>query len=741
MADPTDTGQKTISGRIIWNDPETGKDYSERSTTFEIDGKYYTMPTVAKNGGQYTSDIIRDYVKENGPIDYITGEKLPEFRNREDAIEYAISRSSTRKQKDFTGMAKGGVSMDNQMKMFENGGIADDGMNRDPVSGNDIPSGSLAKEVRDDIPAQLSEGEYVVPADVVRYFGVRVFEEMRTEAKMGLGRMEEDGRIGGEPIKNKASSADDGIKIERNTTLPDELSDPGLSPEDLGNLEKMLSGQMDATGKSPMAKGGLLDKVEYLAKNDPLVNRLLNQGGAVVGFAGGGMAQSISSDPKEVDSIITKFMTMTKQNPSMMEELATRGIKVNRTEADQKPREMQQRNSPIQTTNPVTNTQPPPITPQPIKAAGGTYVPNQAYATSKTYVPPVFGTLGGTQIYQGATKIPGVGIPGVTGPSAGTGAIPQCPPGQVFDPEKGMCVNITPTPAAGGGGKDDDFEPPEPRDYTPYTDLYGEINWSDPDSFDKYLNAVGAPLTDKERNQGAGFGVVGAIFGAISPAMKEVDKLAQLKVAKLIATAAGDEVALDKANAKIKGFLGKSGKFANSGFGNFLAGEYGFANALLGDKLKLAGLSLNNQADWTKEQRRIFNEDVLGSGEVKKPVVKTTRKVPSKTQAIIDKSSRLSAQQSSQDNQRGQDKRDAKDRAKSISDAAAKLRQGKDGMTRVQTVAKQKEKERAASDAGKAAAAQKKKDDDAAKESGGTRGAGGEFGMNMGGLMRRNRIK
>lgn len=32
--------------------------------------------------------------------------------------------------------------------------------------------GSLAKEVRDDIPAQLSEGEYVVPADVARYYGI-----------------------------------------------------------------------------------------------------------------------------------------------------------------------------------------------------------------------------------------------------------------------------------------------------------------------------------------------------------------------------------------------------------------------------------------------------------------------------------------------------------------------------------------------------------------------------------------
>lgn len=43
----------------------------------------------------------------------------------------------------------------------------------DPVSGNEVPPGSLPEEVRDDIDARLSEGEYVVPADVVRFFGVK----------------------------------------------------------------------------------------------------------------------------------------------------------------------------------------------------------------------------------------------------------------------------------------------------------------------------------------------------------------------------------------------------------------------------------------------------------------------------------------------------------------------------------------------------------------------------------------
>ena len=78
--------------------------------------------------------------------------------------------------------------------------MVDDGKDVDPVSGNEVPPGSLAKEVRDDIPAQLSEGEYVVPADVLRFYGMKFFEDLRENAKIELARMEAEGRIGGQPI-------------------------------------------------------------------------------------------------------------------------------------------------------------------------------------------------------------------------------------------------------------------------------------------------------------------------------------------------------------------------------------------------------------------------------------------------------------------------------------------------------------------------------------------------------------
>ena len=83
-----------------------------------------------------------------------------------------------------------------QMEMFNEGGLKDEGGEVDPVSGNDVPIGSTKEEVRDDIPAMVSEGEFVFPADVVRYIGLNNLMNMRQEAKMGLKKMEAMGQMG-----------------------------------------------------------------------------------------------------------------------------------------------------------------------------------------------------------------------------------------------------------------------------------------------------------------------------------------------------------------------------------------------------------------------------------------------------------------------------------------------------------------------------------------------------------------
>jgi hypothetical protein len=81
-------------------------------------------------------------------------------------------------------------------RLFAEGGMNDQGGTVDPVSGNDVPPGSLQNEVRDDISAKLSEGEFVIPADVVRYIGLERLMKLRDEAKQGLSRMSEIGQMG-----------------------------------------------------------------------------------------------------------------------------------------------------------------------------------------------------------------------------------------------------------------------------------------------------------------------------------------------------------------------------------------------------------------------------------------------------------------------------------------------------------------------------------------------------------------
>jgi len=82
------------------------------------------------------------------------------------------------------------------MELFSEGGLRDEGGTVESESGNEVPSGSLQKEVADDIPIMISEGEFVFPADVVRYIGLNTLMKMRQDAKQGLKMMEKMGQMG-----------------------------------------------------------------------------------------------------------------------------------------------------------------------------------------------------------------------------------------------------------------------------------------------------------------------------------------------------------------------------------------------------------------------------------------------------------------------------------------------------------------------------------------------------------------
>ncbi len=106
--------------------------------------------------------------------------------------------------------------LQNEMqRLMAEGGVMQEGGTVDPVSGNEVPPGAMQEEVRDDIDAKLSEGEFVFPADVVRYVGLQKLMMLRDKAKEGLRRMEEIGQMGNaEEVENPEALHSEGGEMD-----------------------------------------------------------------------------------------------------------------------------------------------------------------------------------------------------------------------------------------------------------------------------------------------------------------------------------------------------------------------------------------------------------------------------------------------------------------------------------------------------------------------------------------------
>ena len=126
---------------------------------------------------------------------------------------------------------KGGDTMDRQMNLFAEGGMMDD--SGEVVNGVEVPPGSLKEEVADDVPARLSEGEFVIPADVVRYIGLEKLMAMRDKAKAGLDRMQEMGQVGNaEEVDNPDQLFSDAMPQEEEDLSGFESEIDGILAED-----------------------------------------------------------------------------------------------------------------------------------------------------------------------------------------------------------------------------------------------------------------------------------------------------------------------------------------------------------------------------------------------------------------------------------------------------------------------------------------------------------------------------
>jgi len=142
--------------------------------------------------------LVLAKLKKENPVERIGKLKSLRIKSRQDGKPATFNEGGAPMKKDIQAQ---------QLEMFGDvGKMAKKKMPNDPVSGNEIPKGSVAEEVRDDIPAQLSEGEFVLPADVVRYHGLEKLMKLRQEAKGGINMMDKMGQMGN---SEEATMSDD----------------------------------------------------------------------------------------------------------------------------------------------------------------------------------------------------------------------------------------------------------------------------------------------------------------------------------------------------------------------------------------------------------------------------------------------------------------------------------------------------------------------------------------------------
>lgn len=125
-------------------------------------------------------------------------------------------------------------------RMLADGGVMQEGGTVDEVSGNEVPAGSLKEEVRDDVDAKLSPGEFVLSADVVRYIGLENLMKIRDKAKAGLKQMSDIGQMG---------NAEEAVKDEEDIGEFSSAVDDVMGEEDSSTTNK-------EDGVKKMAVGG-----------------------------------------------------------------------------------------------------------------------------------------------------------------------------------------------------------------------------------------------------------------------------------------------------------------------------------------------------------------------------------------------------------------------------------------------------------------------------------------------------
>lgn len=217
------------------------KEYLSSSRSAGTLDNFYIPPVVDSNGrlAKWASNEI--YYLEKGEFEArivgarseLSGEELAD--SHPGLFSDVMDEENLHTSEDYLNFLRDlADSANNRPKGFNKGGVVTE---IDPVSKNEVPPGSEPEEVRDDIPARLSEGEYVIPADVVRFLGLDKIESLVSKAKESLKEMAANGRIGGETEEDDLPFSDEELMQGQEEI---QMAEGGLVAPQLGGAKNLL---------------------------------------------------------------------------------------------------------------------------------------------------------------------------------------------------------------------------------------------------------------------------------------------------------------------------------------------------------------------------------------------------------------------------------------------------------------------------------------------------------------------
>jgi hypothetical protein len=143
--------------------------------------------------------------------------------------------------------------------MMSCGGMATMG---EGMMSDQMPIGATSAEVADDIEAMISENEYVLPANVVKWHGLKHIMDMQNEAEMGLMMMHGSGLI---------QEVESGTEEESDSTGAEnaEVSDEGDSEqEEQETFETPEGNEVEVAGITTVNDELEIDETEEYKTNN-----------------------------------------------------------------------------------------------------------------------------------------------------------------------------------------------------------------------------------------------------------------------------------------------------------------------------------------------------------------------------------------------------------------------------------------------------------------------------------------